>query len=368
MELKEEQRVIPFTDKLYQYEGRYGGGRNSGAYSFIPARNEPDTISDKVELTIVKGPLMEEAQIVYRSGYQEIIRLYKVSSEMGRVMEYVYDMGPTDDGREIIARYDSELLKSDRVMFTDGNGLEDIKRVYREDSVMPVSANYYPISNRAWMQSKDESLRLSLVVDRGHGVASVIDGVFEVMLRRRSRGDDGFGVDEPLTENDHYQQTLWLMLGAPKTSVALHKRLDFHLNHAPVPFFFVTEKPLAHASHSILKKEMPANVQLLNFQLNGVNDKDFLLRFHHIYTKGEETELAQEVVFDVNEYLGDFQVKSMKEYVLTGMFPREQVEKERLQWEIKSDKKQDVIRHSMNGETVVTLTPMEFKTYRVELN
>ena len=70
----------------------------------------------------------------------------------------------------------------------------------------------------------------------------------------------------------------------------------------------------------------------------------------------------------MNEYLGDFQVKSMKEYVLTGMFPREQVEKERLQWEIKSDKKQDVIRRSMNGETVVTLTPMEFKTYRVELN
>ena len=368
VELKEEQRTIPFTDKLYQYEGRYGGGRNSGAYSFIPARNEPDAIGDKAELTIVKGPLVEEAQIVYRSGYQQIIRLYKVSSEMGRVMEYVYDMGPTDDGREIIARYESELLKNDRVIFTDGNGLEDIKRVYREDSVMPVSANYYPVSNRAWMQSKDESLRLSLVVDRGHGVASVIDGVFEVMLRRRTRGDDGFGVDEPLVENDHYQQTLWLMLGAPKTAVTLHKRLDFHLNHAPVPYFFVTEKPLEHVSHSMLKKDMPLNVQLLNFQLNGVNDKDFLLRFHHIYTKDEETELAQEVVFDVNDYLGDIQVKSMKEYVLTGMFPREQVEKERLQWEIQSDKKQDMVKRSMNGETVVDLTPMEFKTYRVELN
>ena len=58
----------------------------------------------------------------------------------------------------------------------------------------------------------------------------------------------------------------------------------------------------------------------------------------------------------------------MKEYVLTGMFPREQVEKERLQWDIQPEKRQTVPHKSLNGETMVDLTPMEFKTYRVELN
>ena len=368
VELKEEGREVAFSDQLLQYEGRHGSGRSSGAYSFIPARNEPDAVSEQVELTVVKGPLVEEAQLVYRTGYRQVVRLFKVASETGRVVEYVHDMEQTDDGREIIIRFQSEVLRNGRVMFTDGNGLEDIRRVYREDKVMPVSANYYPISNRVWLQSADESLRLSLVVDRAHGVASVVDGALEVMLRRRTVNDDWFGVDEPLVENDHYAQTMWLTLGAPKRTAEQHKQLDFFLNHAAVSFFFPAEGVASPAQHSLLKKDMPKNVQLLNFQLNGIDDTDFLLRFHHIYTKGEASELAQEVLFDVNDYFGDFQVKHMKEYVLTGMFPREQVEKERLQWDIQPEKRQTVPHKSLNGETMVDLTPMEFKTYRVELN
>ena len=367
VELKEEGRIIPFTDKLYHYKGRCNGGRCSGAYSFIPEYDDPDAIGEEAELTILKGELMEEARIVYRDGYRQIIRLYKVASEMGRVMEYVYDFEETDEGREIVVRFASDKLKNDRVMFTDGNGLEDIRRKYRHDDVMAVSANYYPISNRVWMQDAEETLRLSINVDRAHGVASVVDGVLEVMLRRRTVGDDWFGVDEPLKENDHYQQTLWVNLAAPKNAVALHKKLDFHLNHAPLPYYFVAEKVVEPAQQSMLKKDMPANVQLMTFQLNQAYDKDFLLRFHHIYTKGEKTELAEKVVFDVNEYFSTFQVKKMKEYVLSGMFPREQVEKERLQWEIKEEMRQPEEEDVERGEFEVELTPMGFKTYRIEL-
>ena len=304
---------------------------------------------------------------MYRDGYRQIIRLYKVNSEMGRVMEYVYDFEETDEGREIVVRFASDKLKNDRVMYTDGNGLEDIRRKYRHDDVMAVSANYYPISNRVWMQDAEESLRLSINVDRAHGVATVVDGVLEVMLRRRTVGDDWFGVDEPLKENDHYQQTLWVNLAAPKSAVALHKKLDFHLNHAPLPYYFVAEKVVEPAQQSMLKKDMPANVQLMSFQLNQVYDKDFLLRFHHIYTKDEKTELAEKVVFDVNDYFGTFQVKKMKEYVLSGMFPREQVEKERMQWEIKEEMRLPEEEKVERGEFEVELTPMGFKTYRIEL-
>ena len=368
VELKEEGRTIPFTDKLYQYTGRYGSGRNSGAYSFIPASHTPDVVGDKAELTVIKGPLLEEARVVYRTGYQQVIRLYRCAGIMRNVIEMVYDMGPTDDGREIVARYSSELLKNDRVMFTDGNGLEDIKRVYREDDVEPVSANYYPISNRVWMQSEANDLRFNIVVDRAHGVATVVDGTLEVMLKRRTRGDDWFGVDEPLVENDHYQQTLWLTLGSIKSSVAMHKRLDLHLNHAPVAYYFIGDKAPRLTEKSLLKKDLPENVQMLNFQLNQLHDTDFLLRFHHLYTKGEDTELAQEVIFDVNDYFADFQVTEMTEYGLSGMFTREQIQKERMQWEIDPKMKQAKPMKKSLGETMVDLTPMEFKTYRVRVN
>lgn len=368
IELKGEGRTVPFTDKLYQYTGRFNaGGRNSGAYTFVPLSHTPDAVSDSVELTIVKGPFVEEARIVYREGYQQIIRLFHSTSNTGSVIEVVYDMGPTDDGREIVARFSSEMLKNDRILYTDGNGLEDIKRIYREDAIEPVSGNYYPISNRAWIQSEDNDLRLNVVVDRGHGVGSAIDGMFEIMLKRRTLGDDNLGVGEPLKENDHYQQTLWLTLGSIKGSVEIHKRLDLELNHAPVPFYFVTEKPLEKVSASLLKKDLPINVQLLNFQVNQLADEDYLLRFHHLYTKGEDTVLAQPVVFDINDYFKDIQVKEMKEMVLTGMFTREQVEKERMTWDIEDSKKQEEpIKRSFSSNTMIELTPMEFKTYRVK--
>ena len=368
VELKQEGRSIPFTDKLYQYTGRLYSGRNSGAYAFIPENQIPDAIGKQAELTILKGQLVDEARIVYRNGYQQIIRLYHTTCEMGHIIEFTYDMGPTDDGKEIVARFASDMLKNNRVFYTDANGLEDIKRVYRDDSVEPVSANYYPITNRAWMQSEENDLRLNIVVDRAHGVTSVVDGVFEIMLKRRTRGDDGFGVDEPLTENDHYQQTLWLSLGSIKKSVEIHKRLDLLLTHQPLPFYFITDKVLEKASASILKKDLPANVQLLNFQVNQLADDDFLLRFHHIYTKGEATTLAEPIVFDINEYLNGIEIKEMKEMVLTGMFTREQVEKERMQWDIVPEKKeQQPMKKSYSSNTMIELTPMEFKTYRVKI-
>ena len=366
VELKKEGVVVPFTDSLLQYEGRFGNSRSSGAYSFIPARNEPDAVAEKAELTVVKGELVEEARLVYRAGYQEVLRLYRAAGEMGEVIEVVHDMGPTDDGREIIARFASPFLKNGRVIHTDGNGLEDIERVYREDPVMPVSANYYPISNRVWMAGKEHDLRLSVVVDRAHGVASVVDGALEVMLKRRTLGDDWFGVDEPLKENDHYQQTLWLHLGAKKAAVALHKRLDTMLTHRPVDFFFVGEARVAKGEASLLKKDLPAYVQLMNFQLNALADNDYLLRFHHRFMKGEETELASVVSFDVNDYLDGFKVTEMKEYGLSGMFSREQIDKERMTWDINPAMKQEV-EETVDEGTKVTLGPMAFKTYRVKV-
>ena len=82
--------------------------------------------------------------------------------------------------------------------------------------------------------------------------------------------------------------------------------------------------------------------------------------------KGEETELASVVSFDVNDYLDGFKVTEMKEYGLSGMFSREQIDKERMTWDINPAMKQEV-EETVDEGTKVTLGPMAFKTYRVKV-
>ena len=60
---------------------------------------------------------------------------------------------------------------------------------------------------------------------------SVVDGALEVMLKRRTRGDDWFGVDEPLTENDVYIQTMWISVGAMDSMAVVQKEMEEIINY-----------------------------------------------------------------------------------------------------------------------------------------
>ena len=364
--LKEENnRVVEVDGQMYQY----ASGSRSGAYSFQPANDNPDSIElgDKSFIKSLKGDLLEEVQTKFRDGYAITTRLYKDGTIFENIIELVFDLGPTDGGREIIMRYNTQI-KNNKVIFADNNGLEMQERAFVEDASSRVGGNYYPSTQRSYIQ--DEKTRLTFLEERAHGVASTAEGRIEVMLRRRTINDDGYGVGEALTENDVSDIGLWTLIGDPAASTKIYKTLDLFYSHPIVPFFFVSKEVAPLKEFSLLEKELPANIQLVDFQLAGANDSSYILRFHHLYANKEDEELSTPVTVNVASLFKNLKPAKMTEMQLTGMFTKEQVEKERLVWnyEDAQNKVQELRRLRQDNGLEFTINPMEFKTFQVVMN
>ena len=356
--VKDRQTALPFAWTLSQYHGRFDqGNRNSGAYVFVPESNDPEAIAPQ-SLTVVKGELVEEARVVYRTGYQQILRVYKSRTQADAGVECSYEFGPTDDGAEIITRLSSPELKTDRVFFTDENGVEDVERRFIPDDVQPIPRNYYPITARLSLRVPEKDLRFNVNVDRAHGASSIHDGELEIMLRRRTMRDENLGVGEPLTENDVYIQTMWISVGAMDSMAVVQKEMEEIINHPVIPFFFASEKVEKSVELSMMKKDFPPNVELLTLQWMRETDKEYLLRVHHLYQKGDVAPMGENVTLDLNDYFA-FPITEMKEYSLNGVIPKDVIEKERMVWNEKAPAAEN------EEEGAITLSPAEFRTFRV---
>ncbi|KAK8799640.1 hypothetical protein WA158_006188 [Blastocystis sp. Blastoise] len=363
---EENNRIVNVNGKLYQYTNN----RGSGAYSFQPSQSEPDAVNyDGNSWTkVIKGDLLEEVQIHYKDGYSMTLRLYKDHTEFENIVELVYDFGPTDDGAEIVMRYNTEL-KNNKVVYADNNGLEMQERAFNEGASNKVGGNYYPTVQRVYIQ--DDSTRVTILEERAHGCASTGEGHVEIMLRRRTNNDDGYGVGEALKENDQGDIGLWTLVANKERSTKMYKTLDILYSHAIVPFFFAGEIK-SIPTFSLLKEEMPKNIQILDFQLAGPHDDSYILRFHHLYEQNEDEELAKAVTLDVSKIFNNMTPSSMTEMQLTGMFSKEQVEKERLVWKMEGENNTNEVKEARHFRRYnpyeFTIEPMEFKTFKVTIN
>lgn len=90
-------------------------------------------------------------------------------------------------GKEVIVKYSSDL-KSDSTFYTDSNGRQMIKRVkdFRptwnpilEESI---AGNYYPVTNKIFLQEGETGERFSVLTDRSQGGSSLADGEVELMV------------------------------------------------------------------------------------------------------------------------------------------------------------------------------------------
>lgn len=125
-------------------------------------------------------------------------------------------------------------LNNNKTFYTDSNGLEEQKRVvdymptWNLTVQQPVAGNYYPLNSH--IKIIDSSKVASVLVDRARGGAVIKNGVFELMLHRRTIEDDGRGVDEPLNETESNGKGLtqlvrnYLLFG--DNNRELQKRLD----------------------------------------------------------------------------------------------------------------------------------------------
>lgn len=108
---------------------------------------------------------------------------------------------------EVISRFTTNI-NSSNVFYTDSNGREMVKRVvnYREtyifDNKEKVAGNYFPITSKIAIKDEKSKINFAVLNDRSQGGSSLESGVVELMVHRRLKQDDGYGVDEVLNERE----------------------------------------------------------------------------------------------------------------------------------------------------------------------
>ena len=270
---------------------------HSGAYLFeTESKDGKQPIIDvlkglKPQIVIASGPVMSEISVVYGQLISHRTVLFHNNKPLGNVirMESDLDMGPYPSygGHEFFIRFQTDIQNVDpgnstsSEFFTDQNGFSFARRT--QMAGLGIEANYYPITNAAFIQ--DDTRRLNVLVNSAKGFTSPNQGAVEWMLDRRTVHDDGRGVDEGMTDNVPTTTSFILLLENRQTSVASkihYQQLSFIAAFAstalmyPARVFIIESESerKAETKNGILKlerllflnKPLPCNVQMIGLR------------------------------------------------------------------------------------------------------
>ncbi|KAK3003363.1 hypothetical protein RJ639_020183, partial [Escallonia herrerae] len=208
--------VTASAEQSYSYYSGYNGtdreNQGSGAYVFRPNGTYPIGSKGQVAVTVLRGPVVDEVHKQLNPWIFQVTRVYKGKEHA----EIEFNIGPipVEDGvgKEITTQL-TTALKSNKTFYTDSNGRDFIKRADKGNAILqvrdyradwdvqlqqPIAGNYYPINLGIYLE--DETMELSVLVDRAVGGSSLVDGQIELMLHRRLLRDDSRGVGEALNE------------------------------------------------------------------------------------------------------------------------------------------------------------------------
>ncbi|KAG6556620.1 hypothetical protein Mapa_001561 [Marchantia paleacea] len=359
-------------------------GQASGAYIFRPNSSEcfplgsPD---DTVQLTVIRGPLVEEVHQTFSPWISQVVRLYRDADHAE--IEFMVGPIPIEDGlgKEVVTKV-STNLESNGEFFTDSNGRDFLKRVrnYRSDWTLnvteEVAGNYYPLNLGIYLA--DNETEFSVLVDRALGGGSIRDGELEIMLHRRMLHDDGRGVsdvlnevvctgDPEICEGLTVQGTYYLHTSskteAPKWRRSYGQEILFPVQLA----FTVLESSEANVgpalNFSLLASDysLPPNVALLTLQ--ELEEGDVLFRLAHLYEIGEDI-LSAVANVDTQALFGKKRIDKIEEVTLTANQKKSDVKP--LQWNVEGNISSTVPlrgHHHKKHEVLVELGPMEIRTF-----
>ncbi|KAJ6646748.1 Lysosomal alpha-mannosidase [Pseudolycoriella hygida] len=378
------------SQNFYYYTGatmnnQIFANRTSGAYIFRPSPNTTETIiGTDVQIKIVRSDLVDEVHQIFSDWISQVIRIYKTE----RHIEFEWMVGPIDTSdniaKEIISRFTTDI-ESDSVFYTDSNGRDMMRRkrgereTWEVEMLEQISGNYYPITTRIAIE--DENYRLAVLTDRAEGGSSLIDGTVELMLHRRLLRDDTFGVDEALNETAYGQGLIvrgkhWVHFGKLTTQSPTLKARERLLQNQflmPVWPFFDDVDTMSFSdwssqythTHSAIGTELPENIFLMSFE--PWKDKSFLIRFEHIMERDDDPLHSLSVSFNVSHiFPGNF---TFTEVSLGANQWIEDVSRLRFKHEgsvrstDKKVKEQQMDRQTDSSELVITLNPMEIRTF-----
>jgi hypothetical protein len=363
--------------------------QNSGAYIFRPSKPDQELIPyPPLGAEFVYTPVGMEVHAKFKAPWvRQVTRI--VAGQPYVEVEYQIGPIPIDDGRgkEIVTRFDVPI-ESEGVFYTDSNAREFQRRTrdYRPTWDLslrePVAGNYYPVNAAIYIE--DSNASLAVLVDRSQGGASLADGSIELMVQRRTLADDHRGVDEPLNETTGgvtpyppygkaerkgegvvIRGKHRIMVGKGKSGASL-ARSEMDGAFAE-PLVFVGSGHLSdpivfrHPSFSGLQAALPANLMLITWmRLPGRPKTTFLLRLGHQYGLDEDDTLSQPVDVDLSTLLAGYSVLQVIEMTLSGNQRWDDYLTRRFDWT-----GEGFLRSSVLSGTLVTILPMEIRTFEV---
>ncbi|XP_059645280.1 alpha-mannosidase At3g26720 isoform X3 [Cornus florida] len=361
--------VTASAEQSYSYYSGYNGTdkdpQASGAYVFRPNGTFPIKSEGQVSLTVMQGPVMDEVHQHINSWIYQITRVYKGKEHA----EVEFNIGPipVDDrvGKEITTQI-TTVMKTNKTFYTDSNGRDFIKRI------------------NLGIYVEDESMELSVLVDRSVGGSSLVDGQVELMLHRRLLRDDSRGVGEalneevcvldeckgltvqgkyylridPLGEGAKWRRTLGQEIYSPLL-LAFMEQDENNWTNSHVPIFSGIDP-----SYSL-----PDNIAILTLQ--ELESGKVLLRLAHLYEIGEDKEYSVMTSVELKKLFPDKEIRKVTEMNLSANQERAEMEKKRLIWKVEgSSEEPKVLRGGPvdPAKLVVELAPMEIRTFFIDLD
>jgi len=376
--------------------------QNGGAYIFRTSDIDLNIVPEVAStVTVHETELVSEVHAKFGgSGNQPLIeqitRLVKGKNYVE--VEYVVSPVPVDDGigKEIISRF-STNIDSGGAFFTDSNGREFMERTRGDNKLYgtlehdpvameQVAGNFYPVNSAVYVEDNDRSF--SILLDRSQGASSLSSGSIELMIQRRLLYDDARGVNEALNETDSgitpnppygsatrvgdgivVKGIHRLMVGRGKTAAAMARsRMDEIFSPAHL---FVSSAPkdkeiqFKHTSFSALESSLPSNIMLVTYAIR--QNGSFLVRLAHQYGCDESTKHSVPTQIDLKILFPSKTIASFTEKTLSGNQNRVEWEQTRLVWDDNFTPFHYEDSRVLNEDTIVTLKPLEVRTFEVEV-
>ncbi|PIN24225.1 Glycosyl hydrolase, family 38 - alpha-mannosidase [Handroanthus impetiginosus] len=384
--------VTALAEQSYSYYTGYNGTdrvfQASGAYVFRPNGTFPIKPEDKVPLAVMRGPLLDEVHQRFNTWLYQVTRVYK-GKEHAEI-EFTIGPIPVDDGfgKEIITQI-STGLNTNKTFYTDSNGRDFIKRIrdYRADWELevhqPIAGNYYPINLGIYME--DETMEVSVLVDRAVGGSSLVDGQLELMLHRRLINDDSRGVGEALNEEVcvlnsckglTIQGKFYLRIDSRGEGAKWRRTFGQEI-YSPLLLAFAEEDGNNWMSSHITtfsavdpSYSLPGNIAVITLQ--ELQSGKVLLRLAHLYETGEDKDYSVVTGVELKKLFPGKKIMKVTEMSLSANQERVEMEKKRLDWKVQGGPPEEdkVIRGGPvdSVKLVVELAPMEIRTFIIELN